>query len=364
MRAEIVDLMPVETDRAVRRPHRYRWSSLMPAASLAAAVGAVVLAAWPWSQYGPRDPDPATATSTAAAGTSGAVAVTVENLGASQVTVNIDHWDVYENLGCGAVRTYDVATEPAHVPAHVDVWAETGSHAAIAASKAVWLVNLPTGWIAYDSEPPTSQVSICGTMIRGADPGGRVAWVLDTPIASSNAVINLEITEATQKWLGQFRDAVLTTPGDSAIISSSWSVSQSVPLKQSKPELIPLEIQFSVAAAGAHTWLRYLNFDLSDGHVMGVDELFTSPRAGLAALSAETRKLLSQDVSGTVRTAPDAANFAAWAPYRDGLHVQLADVDPWPGGEGPSEGVPGTIPWSALDRLIKPDSPVRDWWAP
>jgi hypothetical protein len=285
----------------------------------------------------------------------------VINFGAPQVTVVIGQYEIDDSLGCGSIRTYDLTGKPAHI----DLQSTIGSDAVLDASTPVWLVLMPTGWIAYDAEPGTEQTfSLCGTTIWGADPDGRVHWNLEIPIASGNALANLEIMAATQEWLGQFRDAVLATPGDSGIVSCSWSVSQSVSLKRETARLVPLEFRFSVAAAESHTVLRYLNIDLSDGHAMGVDELFTSPSAGLGALSTESLKLLPTNLAGAVKTAPNADNFAAWAPYPDGLHIELQYDHAWPAGNSPSVGVPVTIPWSALDSLIKPDSPVRDWWTP
>lgn len=338
-----------------------RLSEVVPGALLVLAVAAVALVMLPWSRSSPIGPGEPTAPILDPS-PSGAIPVTVMNLGAPEVAVDINDYQIQDSLGCGSIRTYEVES----AAARIDVRATTGSAASVDASKPIWLVMFPTGWIAYDTEPPTEQtISMCGTaLFGGTDPNGRVSWDLETPIASGDALMNLEVLTATQLWLSQFRHAVMATPGDSAVVTCTWSVSQAVSLRQSRARLVPLEFRFLVATAEDRTVFRYVNIDLSDGHAMGIDELFTSPATGLAALSTESLKLLPEGLAGAVKTAPKAANFAAWNPYADGLHIELQYANPWPAGNGPGAGVPVTIPWSAVDGLIKPDSPVRDWWTP
>jgi hypothetical protein len=81
---------------------------------------------------------------------------------------------------------------------------------------------------------------------------------------------------------------------------------------------------------------------------------------GAAALSTESRKLLdSKGYSvNAARTAPDAGNFAFWTPTNDGLKVDFQSGEGWPAAAADG-GISVTIPWSALDKLIKPDSPIR-----
>lgn len=339
-----------------------RLSEIAPGALFVLAVGAVALVMLPWSRPSPTGPGEPAAPIMDPSPSGAAIPVTVMNLGAPEVAVDINDYQIQDSLGCGSIRTYEVEGKAARI----DLRATTGSAALVDASKPIWLVMFPTGWIAYETEPPPEQtISMCGTVLfGGADPDGRVSWDLETPIASGDALMNLEVLTATQLWLSQFRHAVMATPGDSAVVTCTWSVSQAVSLRQARARLVPLEFRFLVADAGDRTVFRYVNIDLSDGHAMGIDELFTSPATGLAALSAESLKLLPEGLAGAVKTAPKAANFGAWNPYADGLHIELQYANPWPTGNGPGTGVPVTIPWSALDGLIKPDSPVRDWWTP
>jgi len=81
---------------------------------------------------------------------------------------------------------------------------------------------------------------------------------------------------------------------------------------------------------------------------------------GAAALSTESRKLLdSKGCSvNAARTAPDADNFASWTPTNGGLKVAFQSGEGWPTAAS-KEGMSVTIPWSALDKLIKLDSPIR-----
>jgi len=338
-----------------------RLSEIVPGALFVLAVGAVALVTLPWSRPSPTGPGEPTAPILDPS-PSGAIPVTVMNLGAPEVAVDINDYQIQDSLGCGSIRTYEVES----AAARIDLRATTGSAASVDASKPIWLVMFPTGWIAYETEPrPEQTISMCGTaLFGGADPNGRVSWDLETPIASGDALMNLEVLTATQLWLGQFRHAVAATPGDSVVVTCTWSVSPAVPLRQARARLVPLEFRFLVADAEDRTVFRYVNIDLSDGHAMGIDELFTSPATGLAALSTESLKLLPVGLAGALKTAPKAANFAAWNPYADGLHIELQYANPWPAGNGPGTGVPVTIPWSAVDGLIKPDSPVRDWWTP
>jgi len=113
---------------------------------------------------------------------------------------------------------------------------------------------------------------------------------------------------------------------------------------------------------GIPMWTADLVFDLSDGHQVGVDELFTKPADGLAVLSAQTRKLMGLTADGGIyaaATTPDALASAMWYPQCDGVRLVFADPVK---ASLPTASLYQTevlIPWSALKSVLAADSPIH-----
>lgn len=340
-----------------------RLSRFAPAAVVALAVAAIALAALPWTQHGPAalasGTAPGVSSSTGAASPGGGLTVTVMNLAHGWLQIGLNG-EISEKLTCGESGTYRVANPAPILSLSADdgsgMYGPIGPYDLPAH---VWLVELATGMYEYDTQPAASDLyTMCPTKVFGADPSGRVSWDLQTPVVSGNTAwataMNNTIDAAVQKVLAQARDSVLATPADTAIVTSLYYVYGPGPMKS---RMLSIQLDFTVAAEPVRSIYRAVNIDMSDGHGMTIDELFTSPSAALAVLSSESVKLLPADAAGSFQTAPTADNFSDWMPWSDGLQLNLKTIDP----NSSWNGTTVKIPWSVLEPLLKPDSPVWDY---
>jgi hypothetical protein len=368
--------------RGAGRGFRRSLTRLAPAALVVLAVGAIAFAALPWAQRAwvgdggptasatasattPQSP-PATPSSISTPYSSGTIPITVLNRGASEVIVTIDGVTT-GHLYCGETGTYLLSPSTARFEAAGDGNSDIVSF--FAAPTPMWWIYRPGGWITADSPPPVDQTySVCPKLVSGADPSGRFTWAFDEPVVfgtPSDGTINRSIDSAIQAWLGLFRESVLAKPSAKVRINATYSMVAAQPIvgnTWAPVRVMPLAIRFDSDTVKSFSWAGHLNFDMSDGHVIGVEELFTSPSAGLAALSRESRQRLGSDsFIPTADTAPTAASFARWTPASDGLLIWFQHGAGWPANRAFISGAEVTIPWSALDALIKPDSPVREF---
>ena len=375
------------------------FSRVAPAALVVVGVAAIALAALPLMQHVPTPVGPtaaATARATASATTqatswpmtsatpqapalttpspfpsplpSGATRVTVMNLGAANLTVTIGEMTVGQ-LDCGATGTYVVTSYPATFAA--DAMGSTASVAMTRASADQWWVYRPDGWTTGMQSPPTDRTySVCTSVAYGYDPSGVATWSIGLPTirgTKADATVNRESSVAADQWASELATALLAlgeqrrTPTVSATVVGGFAqANTTMPGFLSlafylQPTLYPAPVE-PIA-----TWTGYLVLDLSDGHRVGVDELFTNPAQGLAVLSSQTRKVLGVSADGgayAAETQPGAPNFNVWYPTTDGLQIIFHDPtqSQW---DGALYQTVATIPWSVLKSLIKPDSPVR-----
>ena len=371
--------------RYVRPGLRHGFSRVAPAALVVVGVAAIALAALPLMQHAPTPVGPTTSatsvptTSTTSPGLatpspfpsplpSGATRITVMNLGAADLTVTIGEATVGQ-LECGATGTYVVTGYPATFAA--DAMGSTASVAMTHASADQWWVFRPDGWTTSMQSPPIDRIySVCLSSANGYDPSGVATWTISLPTirgTKADALANREISVTADHWASKLATAVLAlgeqrrTPTVSATVVGAFAGANT-----RMPGLLSLAIYLQPTLDPAPvepiaTWTGYLVLDLSDGHRVGVDELFTNPAQGLAILSSQARKVLGVPADGGVygaETSPDAANFDAWYPATDGIRLVFQDPMKSQGDAALYQTVV-TIPWSALDSVIKPDSPVR-----
>jgi hypothetical protein len=344
------------TGLGAARPHI---SKFAPAAILVLAVAAVALAALPWTQHGPTalasQTAPGTSSSTGAASPSGDLTVTVMNLAHGWLQIGLNG-EISEKLTCGESGTYQVANPAPILSLTADDGGDRyGPIGPYDLPAHIWLVELATGSVEYDTQPAASDLyTICPTKVFGADASGRVSWDLNTPVASgfaAAAAMNATIDTAVQKLLAQARDSVLATPGETAIVASIYYVNGSGTLNT---RWMSLQLAFTVAADTVLNLYQEVNVDMSDGHGVTIEDLFTTPGLALATLSSETTKLVPAAAIGDLLTGPSADNFSNWFPESDGLQFYLRTGDlksPW-------AGYAVTVPWSALKGMLKPDSPI------
>jgi hypothetical protein len=388
----------LQTRRGVgarRRGLLHDFSKFAPAALIVLAVAAIAVAALPWTQRGATSGVGATdsamdsATDSAAVSVNasgelsatpqtiwaaptatpspfppGAMPITIIDQSSSVLTVGINDETVGQ-LSCGQTGTYETSTIPARIALGGGTWDQ---------STPVWVVwRDPSVMMFYDDgPPPASQAfSVCPNTVVDSDASGRVSWWLSVPVVSgtpADSLINEKIAATVLEWTRKFQDSVLAAPGLSVNVQGSYQAYRpddlgrpSSPVPEARARLLPLVFSFKGYGASTSSLHGYLTFDLTDGHVIGLDELFTSPAAGLAVLSNETRLQLeragySLDASST---APSADNFANWTPTEGGLQIDLQSGQGWPAKAESGPGFLITVPWQDLDNLIKPDSPVR-----
>ncbi len=387
--------------RVAGRGLRHDLARLAPAALVAMVIAGFVLAALPWAQLGRTDlgltGPGATATASATAQATaapwpppiptpptpgptpvptpfppGATRIWAVNRGASLMTVTVGE-QVVGQLTCGQTGSFAVTTYPSEVLVAADQ--DSTSTVITSVSAPLWWIYGPGSFATYEGAPPTDQsYSVCPTRYQGDDPTGVVTWNFNYPTVSgtpggtaTDATINQAISGAAEQWAAQLAADLATLRGrllpqtGTGQLFGSWVADTSLPgwLRINvimDPTLDP------APSVTIPEWTAYLEFDLSDGHRIGVDELFTNPANGLAVLSAQTRQIMGLASDGgayAAATAPDALEAAMWHPECDGLHLVFQDptVASWPAASLYQREV--VIPWSALKSVIKPDSPVR-----
>lgn len=348
------------------RSRRPRLSRFAPAAVVVLAVAAVALAALPWTQHailsGPNPSDLGTTSSAGAAGSPNELTVTVMNLdiGLATVALTGHSTNIVETLRCGESRTFRVTdSSPDFSISDVSGARQSGPIGPYQLPAHVWLVHQATGSFEYDTQPDASSLfAICPSDVSGTDPSGRVDWDIHPPVASGFAAasgMNAAIGAAVEESLGRARDYALARPGGKFYIYSLFYIYSGVP---EKPRMISIELAFTVTGDTVYTFGRDVNIDMSDGHAMTIEELFSSPSAAMAVLSSESKQQLSAADLKSARTTPVADSFSNWMARNDGLQIYLKADDP-----SSPETYLVVIPWSAIQGLLKPSSPIWDYVA-
>jgi hypothetical protein len=368
---------------------------LAPAALAVVFVAAVAVAVLPWAQHGTIAPTGPTASATAGATGSatasatasrppmatavpptavptafpaGATRITAVNLGETLMTVTIGG-NVVGQLACGETGIYAVTAYPSTFEVAVDE--ASASTVLVRFSAPMWWIYRPDGFTVAETAPPVNRgYAVCPTPYAGSDPSGVVTWSFDYPTVTgttADAAINSAVSASAERWAGQLAGDLLTlraarsTPTGTGSLTGYWAADTSIPgwlsiTVSMNPTLDPAPVD------GIPTWTADLVFDLSDGHRVGVDELFTKPADGLAVLSAQTRKLMGLTPDGGIyaaATTPDALASAMWYPQCDGVRLVFADPVK---ASLPTASLYQTevlIPWSALKSVLATDSPIH-----
>ena len=349
-----------------RRPSvRLSGAWARPLAVVAIAVAIAALVGLPWLS---RAQSGIGGHGTPTAVPSGAMQITVMNLGGKSIEVTADGKTI-GTVACGQSKTYTLSTFPVELKASVG--SGFASRLIEGASAHQWWVYRLRGWeVGVTGAPTTETYSICPSRTQGSGVENGATWDFDYPVikgTAADSAVNRTIQSTIRGWsidvargLTELRDSRGYQSAKATISGSYVTVSKPTPGWQTfavfqKPHIdVPNGDQLP-------TWTGYLTVDLSDGHMVGVDELFTDPAAGLAILSAQSRELLGLPADGgsfAAATEPLAVNFAKWFPQTDGIDIVFP---------GSAAGVPGAVlsqreivvPWSALEGVLKPDLPVR-----
>jgi hypothetical protein len=118
-----------------------------------------------------------------------------------------------------------------------------------------------------------------------------------------------------------------------------------------------------LGGATASTIAGSIDFIVSSGATVALADLFTTPAAGAAALSTQSRALLPAALMGDVDvgainggTTPVMSNFdTAWIFTSTGLRLTFQQYQVASGASGTPAIV---IPWAALKSVINPSGPA------
>lgn len=121
---------------------------------------------------------------------------------------------------------------------------------------------------------------------------------------------------------------------------------------------VKLDVMVFTGGAHPNSWPDTMVFDLTDGHRIGLDEVFTDPRRALAELAPVVRDALALTLGSMLQpdmlvsgTFPEPLNYEDFILNDEGIAFFFApyQVAPYAAGEQVV-----TIPWSHLAPLLKP----------
>lgn len=214
---------------------------------------------------------------------------------------------------------------------------------------------------------PKSPPAIVSTPMNGRDPAG--AWVVaftypqfaakSTPLA---AAMNADLQRAVELQVVQWEAgaAASLAPGS----THPNTLTGSFTIAYLSPAIASFRIKSVEDLNGAHpaTTVQTVTYSLTTGQRLGLGDLFTDMKAGLDALSAQSRTMLraqlgadyDENLAGFgTEASPD--NFAAWAPTPGGLEVTFREYQV----ASYADGMPRiVVPWSALGKVLSPDGPL------
>lgn len=163
---------------------------------------------------------------------------------------------------------------------------------------------------------------------------------------------------------------VANVPADDSV-GSDITIGYSVAL--AKDDLISVEIAISSYSAGAahpNSFSEVLNFDLKNGKVLKLADLFLPGSKYLQTLATHCIQTLEKQAKdeGTNGmlddpwiergAAPDLKNYNSWTISKKGLDITFDSYQVAPYAAGPQQV---SVPYSALKGIIKPDGPVAQF---
>jgi hypothetical protein len=172
--------------------------------------------------------------------------------------------------------------------------------------------------------------------------------------------MNAAITDKVTAFITDFKSKLASGGG-----AGPCSLKGGYQVGLSSSSLIGISFSEVIYLGGASTGTvaGSINFSVSSGATVALADLMTTPAAGAAALSTQSRALLPAALMGDVDagainagTTPDMANFEkAWAFTSSGLKLTFQELQV-------ASAVSGTpsivIPWASLKSVINPSGPA------
>ena len=172
--------------------------------------------------------------------------------------------------------------------------------------------------------------------------------------------MNAAITDKVTAFITDFKSKLASGGG-----AGPCSLKGGYQVSLSSSSLIGISFSEVIYLGGASTGTvaGSINFSVSSGATVALADLMTSPAAGSAALSTQSRALLPAALMGDVDTGainagttPDMANFEkAWAFTSAGLKLTFQELQVASAVSGTPSVV---IPWASLKSVINPSGPA------
>jgi len=198
----------------------------------------------------------------------------------------------------------------------------------------------------------------------GETPLYKITAQIPTLQGSSDArvvTLNERLNQIVQNEIEQFKSGVLSTASNPPIMAGS-SFDLKYDVIGQRGDIWSIKFDISYYADGAAHPGHYsttLNYDLSNGREITLDELFLSNSNYLQVISDTCKAELStRDIGFDMFASgadPLAENYQRWNISNDGLVITFDEYQVAPYAAGPQIV---TIPFSALQSIINPQSVV------
>lgn len=173
-------------------------------------------------------------------------------------------------------------------------------------------------------------------------------------------LFNLLIEETVEKEVLGFQDSIKDLQPIPELPNTESSFLSGYSVFTANQKLLSIKLQFATYVAGAahpYSYARTINYDLNDGIILTLDDVFKPDSNYLEFLSDFCKKeILKRDIGlfdeGVL---PTAENFRSWGLSRDGLWIEFDPYQVTAYAAGPQKII---IPYDQIDNLLNPTGPA------
>jgi len=182
---------------------------------------------------------------------------------------------------------------------------------------------------------------------------------------------NQMLRASVTKKVAMFKKEMAPTEGDEprpeGSMGSDLNISYTVALIQEDLASIELAVgSYYMGAAHPNSYSEVVNYDLKNGKVLKLSDLFTPGAKFLPVLSAycitdlksqaKSKEGMLEDESWIERgAAPSAKNYQSWTITKKGLGINFDSYQVGPYAAGPQFVL---VPYSAIKHLLNPSGPI------
>lgn len=173
-------------------------------------------------------------------------------------------------------------------------------------------------------------------------------------------LFNLLVEETVEKEVSGFQESIKDLQPIPELPNAESSILSGYSVFTANQKLLSIKLQFSTYAAGAahpYSYVRTINFDLKDGLILNLDDVFKPGSNYLEFLSNFCKKeILKRDIGlfdeGVL---PTAENFRSWSLSSQGLWIEFDPYQVSAYAAGPQTII---IPYDQMDSLLDPTGPA------